>query len=149
MPPSLRQGEPGYKGDCYLYAISIKTATAHRVGEVSKLAVPVTMLQSEDLEGVWDDHALPLVIGWGNALECLQPLQGRCSSLGLVRNHSAQQHWAFMPDGLRSLMLATHRNLDGKLRVDLPCAHSTAASESSCMPSGMKICICRSVHIIM
>ena len=61
----------------------------HRLGKVAKLAKAVAMLQPEDLEGVWDDHALPLVVWWWDALEGPEPVQGCCAALGLVWDHAA------------------------------------------------------------
>lgn len=75
----------------------MQMTASHRVGEVAELAVAVTMLQPENLESIWDDHALPLVIGRGNALKGPEPLQCSCSSLGLVGDHSAEHVAMLMP----------------------------------------------------
>ena len=40
------------------------------------------------LQSGWDDHELLFVIGRGNSLEGLEPLEGVLSTLGLVGGHA-------------------------------------------------------------
>ena len=59
------------------------------MSESSQHAESSAGLQSENLEGRWDDHLLLLVIWRRNSLECLETLESILSSLGLVRSHSS------------------------------------------------------------
>ena len=59
------------------------------VTESAERAVLPAGLQSEDLQGGWDDHLLLLVIGRRNSLERLEQLQSVLPPLGLVRSHAA------------------------------------------------------------
>merc|ERR1719234_511680 len=47
------------------------------------------MLQPQNLESRWDDHELLPVIGRGNSLEGLEPLEGVLATLSLVGGHAA------------------------------------------------------------
>ncbi len=59
------------------------------MSEPAEGAEPASVLEPEDLQGGGDDHLLLLVVGRGNTLECLQPLQGQLPALSLVGRHSA------------------------------------------------------------
>jgi hypothetical protein len=59
------------------------------VSEPAEGAEPASVLEPEDLQGGGDDHLLFLIVGRGNTLECLQPLQGQLPALSLVGRHSA------------------------------------------------------------
>ena len=43
----------------------------------------------QDLQSVRHHQALGLVVGWGDALKALEPLQSCCTALGLVGHHPA------------------------------------------------------------
>jgi len=45
-------------------------------------------LQSEDLEGRWDDHPLHLVVWGWNTLKQTQKVEGLLASVGLVWQHT-------------------------------------------------------------
>ena len=44
------------------------------------------------LQSRWDDHELLFVIGRGNSLEGLEPLEGVLSTLSLVGGHATHLH---------------------------------------------------------
>jgi hypothetical protein len=78
------------------------------VSEPAEGAEPASVLEPEDLQGGGDDHLLLLVVGRGDTLECLQPLQGQLPALSLVGRHPADspgKRKYQCPGGL-------HRNLD-------------------------------------
>ena len=64
---------------------------AYGFSEVSQLAEPVPMLQTQHLQGVGHYEPLDLVVGGGDALEHLQPLQGQAAALILVGDHAVRQ----------------------------------------------------------
>jgi len=69
----------------------------HLMSEPSKGAEPPPMLQPQDLQSRRDDHQLLFVIGRGNSLEALEPLQSILAALGLVGSHTAHS----APEDLR------------------------------------------------
>lgn len=61
---------------------------ADLVAETANGAVLAAGLESEDTEGLGNDHLLLLVIGRGNTLEDLEALKGSGTAGGLVGNHA-------------------------------------------------------------
>merc|ERR1719187_2277214 len=59
------------------------------MAESANTAESSTMLQSQYLEGTWDDHPLLFIIRRGSSLEGLQTSKGGATSLCLVGDHSA------------------------------------------------------------
>lgn len=59
-------------------------------GELTKEAGASVGLDSENLEGLRDDHSLLGVIRVGNALEDLESLESGLTAGGLVRDHAAE-----------------------------------------------------------
>ena len=75
------------------------------MSESAKRAEPSASLQSEDLEGGWDDHLLLLVIWGWDSLEGLEPLESVLSSLCLVWGHatdSSPEDLGGSPEVIRS-----------------------------------------------
>jgi len=62
---------------------------ANLVAESADGAVLASWLQSQDAEGLWDDHSLDLVVWWWDTLEDLQSLHGGGTTGGLVWDHTA------------------------------------------------------------
>ena len=59
------------------------------LSQISETAEVSAGLQSEHLQGVWNNHSLPLVVWVWHALEHLQAAHGGCASCGLVWHHTA------------------------------------------------------------
>lgn len=62
---------------------------ADLVGEATDGAELAAGLQSEDAEGLGDDHLLLLVVGGRDTLEDLEALHGGSTTGGLVGDHAA------------------------------------------------------------
>lgn len=58
------------------------------VSETADSAELAAGLEAEHTEGLWDDHALLVVVWWWDTLEGLQALHGLSTTLGLVWDHA-------------------------------------------------------------
>ena len=56
--------------------------------EVTETAVVSAGLESEALEGIWDDHSLFLVVWVWNSIEALESVKGSSTSWELVWEHA-------------------------------------------------------------
>merc|ERR1719295_1117523 len=61
---------------------------ANLMSEPAQRTEPPSVLQPQNLQGRWDDHELLFVIGRGNSLKGLEPLEGILSALSLVGGHA-------------------------------------------------------------
>lgn len=61
---------------------------AELVAESADGAVLAAGLEAEDTEGLGDDHALLVVVRWGNTIEGLQALKSGGTTGSLVRDHA-------------------------------------------------------------
>jgi len=61
------------------------------VAQPANEAVLAAGLQSQDPESLGNDHLLLLVVGRGNTLEDLQPLESGSTAGGLVRDHASNR----------------------------------------------------------
>lgn len=58
------------------------------MAESADSAVLAAGLEAEDTEGLGDDHALLVVVRWGNTIEGLQALKSGGTTGSLVRDHA-------------------------------------------------------------
>jgi hypothetical protein len=67
---------------------NVAVLPAELTAETADGAVLAAGLETEDTEGLGDDHALLVVVGRGDALEGLEAVHGSVTTLGLVRDHA-------------------------------------------------------------
>ena len=70
------------------YEANVPTAGVKGGGGGTKTDLP-SWLQPQNPEGTWNHHPLLLIVGRGNSLKDLQPIECLCASLGFVRDHSS------------------------------------------------------------
>jgi hypothetical protein len=108
-----------------VHKILIAATLNYLVSEPAEGAEPASVLEPEDLQGGGDNHLLLFVVGRGNTLECLQPLQGQLPALSLVGRHSADSP-ADMRNGNYQGMNSPADMGDGKLsRRGQSCGYGT------------------------
>lgn len=78
----------GYSPEFHPPGNNVLVLPADLVAETANGAVLAAGLESEDTEGLGNDHLLLLVIGRGNTLEDLEALKGSGTAGGLVGNHA-------------------------------------------------------------